>query len=96
MKVDFEKFDEKEDFSMWKVRVEDLLVQADLDHTLEEKLEGMMDRQWMSLEKKACSVIRGCLVDVALYSVLEKRTSKGLWSKLHTMVGKKICATSLC
>ena len=31
MKVDFEKFDEKKNFFMWKVRIEDLLVQVDLD-----------------------------------------------------------------
>ena len=78
MKVDFEKFDGKENFFMWKIRVEDLLVQADLDQALDEKPEGMTDRQWASLEKKACLVIRGCLTDAALYSVLEKKTPKGL------------------
>ena len=67
---------EKKNF-MWKVQVEDLLVQADLDQALKEKLEGMTDRQWMSLEKKACSVIRGCFTDMVLYSVLEERIPKG-------------------
>ena len=79
---------------MWKVRVEDLLVQTDLDQVLEEKPEGISDRQWMSLEKKAYSVIRGCLADAALYLVLEEKILKGLWSKLHTMYMKKKCATS--
>ena len=36
-------------------------MQADLDQVLDEKSEGMTDTQWASLEKKACSVIRGCL-----------------------------------
>ena len=94
MKVDFEKFDGKRNFSMWKIWVEDLLMQADLDQALDDKLEGMTDRQWASLEKKACSMIRGCLADAALYSVLEEKTPKGLWSKLHTMYMKKICATN--
>ena len=68
------------------------MIQADLDQTLEEKSEGISDHQWMSLEKKACSVIRGCLADVALYSVLEEKTLKSLWSKLHTMyMGKNMC-----
>ena len=89
MKVDFEKFDKKKKFFMWKVRVEDLLIQADLDQALEEKPEGMSDHQWMSLEKKACSVSRGYLVDVALYSVLEEKILKDLWSKLHTMYMEK-------
>ena len=92
MKVDFEKFDGIENFFMWKVLVEDLLVEADLDLTLKEKLEGMTNRQWMSREKKACSVIRRCLADVTLYSVLEERTPKDLWSKLHTIyMDKNMC-----
>ena len=45
MKVDFEKFDGKENFSMWKVQVEDLLVQLELDLTLKEKPDGMFDKQ---------------------------------------------------
>ena len=40
--------------------------------------EGMTDHQWMSLEKKTCSVIRGCLMDAALYSVLDERIPKDL------------------
>ena len=70
------------------------MAQANLDQALEEKPEGMSDHQWMSLEKKACSVIREYLVDVALYSVLEEKTLKDLWSKLHTMYIVKSCATS--
>ena len=92
IKVDFEKFDGKENFSIWKVWVKDLLVQLELDPTLKEKPDGMFDKQWFSLEKKACAMIRGCLSDAMLYSVIEKRTPKGLWSKLHTLYMKKnIC-----
>ena len=59
------------------------MVQNFLDVALEERLEGMTDREWSSLKKRACVAIRGCLADVALYSVLEEKTPKGLWSKLH-------------
>ena len=45
MKVDFEKFDRKENFSMWKVRVKDLLIQLELDPALEEKPDGMSYKQ---------------------------------------------------
>ena len=78
MKVDFEKFDVKGNFSMWKLRMEDLLVQLDLVQALEEKPDEMSDRQWMSLERKACSVIRGGLMEAVIYSVLEEKTPKGL------------------
>ena len=37
-------------------------------------------------------MIKRCLADVALYSVLEERTPKGLWSKLRiTYMGKNMC-----
>ena len=71
--------------------MEDLLVQLELNQALEEKLDGTLDKQWLSLEKKACAMIRGCLSDVALYSVIEERTPKGLWSKLHILyIGKNM------
>ena len=89
IKVDFEKFDWKGSFSMWKMRVEDLLIQHELDLALEERSDGMSDKDWKFLEKRACAAIRGCLADAALYSVLEKKTPKGLWSKLHTLYMKK-------
>ena len=44
MKIDFEKFDRKKNFSIWRTRVEDLLVQQELDLALKKKSEGMTDR----------------------------------------------------
>ena len=44
MKVNFENFDGKKNFFIWKIWMEDLLVQADLDQALDEKPEGMTDR----------------------------------------------------
>ena len=95
-KVEFEKFNEKESFSMWKVRVEDLLVQNFLDVALETKPEEMSKGDWLSLEKRACAAIRGCLADSALYSVLDEKKSEGLWAKLHSLYMGKICAINLC
>ena len=92
MKIGVEKFDGKGSFTMWKVRVEDLLVQMGLDLALEDRPGGMNDKEWMSLEKRACAMIRACLADEILYGVLEEKTSKGLWSRLHTMyMGKNMC-----
>lgn len=45
MKVDFKIFDGKGSFSIWKVRVEDLLVKHELDLALEDRPEGMSYRQ---------------------------------------------------
>ena len=58
---------------------------------MEERPEGITDREGSSLNKRACATIRGCLADVALYNVLKEKTSKGLWSKLLAMyMGKNM------
>ena len=95
IKVEFEMFNEKGSFSIWKVRVEDLLVQNYLYSVLKDRPEGMMDKQWILLEKRVCAAIRGCLANSALYSMLEEKTPKGLWSKLHTMYMKKNMSNKL-
>ena len=45
IKVNFEKFDGNKSLSIWKVRVEDQLIQHELDLVLEERPDRMMDRQ---------------------------------------------------
>ena len=62
-----------------------MLVQMGLDVALEERLGNVTDKKWMSLEKRACATIRACLADEVLYGVLEERTQKELWSRLHTL-----------
>ena len=49
-----------------------------LDLTLEDRLEEMTIKQWVSLEKRACAMIRACLVDGVLYGVLKERSPRGL------------------
>ena len=78
LKIGLEKFDGKKSFTMWMVRMEDLLIQLRLDSTLKDRLEEITDKKWVSIEKRACAMIRACLVDEVLYDVLEKRTHKGL------------------
>ena len=41
IKIDFEKFDVKGSFFMWKLHVEDLLMQHKLDQALENRSEGI-------------------------------------------------------
>ena len=77
-KIEFEKFTRKESFSMWKVRVEDLLVQNFFDVALEAKPKEMSERDWLSLEKRACATIKGCLADSTLYNFLDEKKSKDL------------------
>ena len=74
---------------MWKVRVEDLLVQMGLDLALEDRSEAMNGKQWVSLKKRAYATIRACLVDEIFYSVLEERSPRGLWLRLHILYMEK-------
>ena len=91
LKVGLEKFDGKKSFTMWMVRMEDLLVQMRLDSTMEDRLGKITDKEWVSLEKRACAMIRACLVDEVLYGVLEERTPKELWSRLQQLyMGKNM------
>lgn len=71
--------------------MEDLLVLQELDIALEDRPDGMSDWQWISLEKWMCATVRGFLADATLYLVLEERTPRGLWLKLHTLYMEKIC-----
>ena len=69
--------------------MKDLLVQMGLDSTLEDRSEEMTDKQWVSLKKRTCAMIRTCLADEVLYGILEERSSKSLWSRLHMLYMKK-------
>ncbi|VFR01100.1 unnamed protein product [Cuscuta campestris] len=51
-KFRIEKFDGT-DFSWWKMQIEDLLVQKDLDVVLGDKPEKMSDADWAGLDRKA-------------------------------------------
>jgi cell division cycle protein 20 (cofactor of APC complex) len=57
-----EKFDGKGNFGMWKCEVMDMLVQINLDFTLEDKPEDLDDKSWKRINRLACSSIRLCLV----------------------------------
>jgi cell division cycle protein 20 (cofactor of APC complex) len=45
-KFEVEKFDGKANFSMWKREVMNMLVQMNLDFTLEDKPEDLDDKNW--------------------------------------------------
>lgn len=65
--------------------MKDLLVQIGLDSALKDRLEGMTDRQWMSLEKRVYATIRTCLEDEVLFDILKERSPRDLWSRLHIL-----------
>nr|GEV19032.1 retrovirus-related Pol polyprotein from transposon TNT 1-94 [Tanacetum cinerariifolium] len=79
-------FDGKMDFMVWKITIEDVLVQQGIDKALEEKQPAeMKDDVWKTMQKKALSTIRLALATGIKYSVLKEKTPKDIWDKLTNL-----------
>ena len=79
LKVDFEKYDGKKNFTLWQQRVKDLLVQQRIYKILvRERLEKISFEDWEKLEEIAFSTIRMCFVDQVLPEICIETMTKGL------------------
>jgi len=77
-KFEVEKFDGKGNFGMWKCEVMYMLVQMNLDFTLEDNPEDLDDKSWERINRLACSSIRLCLVKDKKYVFSEQNSAKEL------------------
>ncbi|VFQ95516.1 unnamed protein product [Cuscuta campestris] len=93
-KFQIEKFDGT-DFSWWKMQIEDLLVQKDLDVVLGDKPEKMSDADWAGLDRKAMSVIRLSLTKNVAFNILKEKTTKGIMEALSNMYEKPSAANKV-
>ncbi|VFQ69560.1 unnamed protein product [Cuscuta campestris] len=93
-KFRIEKFDGT-DFSWWKMQIEDLLVQKDLDVVLGDKPEKMSDVDWAGLDRKAMSVIRLSLTKNVAFNILKEKTAKGIMEALSNMYEKPSAANKV-
>ena len=66
-KFKVDKFDGMNNFGMWQREVMDVLVQQELDITLEDKPEGMSDKDWEKINRQACGTIRLCLAKDVIF-----------------------------
>jgi hypothetical protein len=82
-KFDVEKFDGRNNFSMWQCEVMDVLAQQELDVTLEDKPEGMSKANWKKFNRQACGTIRLCLAKDQKYFVMNESMAKGIENKLY-------------
>ena len=55
-KFEIEKFDGNNNFGMWQCKVLDVLIQQDLDITLEHKPDDMSEKDWMKINRQACGI----------------------------------------
>ncbi|GJY60807.1 retrovirus-related pol polyprotein from transposon TNT 1-94 [Tanacetum coccineum] len=83
-------FDGKMDFTVWKMTIEDVLLQQGIDKALEEKQPTeMKDDVWKTMQKKDSSTIRLALAPEIKYSVLKEKTPKDIWDKLTNIYASK-------
>ncbi|VFQ79644.1 unnamed protein product [Cuscuta campestris] len=93
-KFRIEKFDGT-DFSWWRMQIEDLLVQKDLDVVLGDKPEKMSDADWASLDRKAMSVIRLSLTKNVAFNILKQTTAKGIMEAMSNIYEKPSAANKV-
>ncbi|KAH9801561.1 hypothetical protein KPL71_001082 [Citrus sinensis] len=105
-KIDLEKFTGKNDFNMWKVKMEALLIIQGLGDGLEliikkEGLEAstssssLTPQQAAKIDKKARSTIILSLGDSVIREVARERTVADLWAKLEMVYMTKSLANRL-
>jgi hypothetical protein len=83
-----EKFNGKNSFVLWKLKMQDLLVQQGLQKALAgktKKLESMIYEDWEDLDARALSTIRLCLVDQVFFNIAKEEKTTGLWNRLESL-----------
>ncbi|GJS75769.1 retrovirus-related pol polyprotein from transposon TNT 1-94 [Tanacetum coccineum] len=73
-------FDRKMDFTVWKMTIEDMLIQQGIDEALEEEQPTeMKDDVWKTMQKKASSTIRLTLKGRNFHAVVRKGDRNHEW-----------------
>jgi hypothetical protein len=88
-KFEVEKFNGKNNFVLWKLKMQDLLVQQGLQKALAGKIKkptSMTDEDWEDLDARALSTICLCLADEVLFNIVEEETTTGLWNRLRVYI----------
>ena len=88
IKVDIEKFSGKNDFCLWREKMRANLGNLGLDDALNKdatKPEGIDQREWENMLKKARNTIILCLEDEILRNVVKEATAYDMWNRLEQM-----------
>jgi hypothetical protein len=89
MKFDIEKFDGRINFGLWKVQVNDVLIQSGLHKALKGNTSKMEADKWEELDLRAASAIRLCLAKNVLANVQNLSSAKELWERLEGLYQAK-------
>jgi hypothetical protein len=87
-KFEIEKFNGKNNFEIWKVKMHDLLVQQGMVKTLlgkEKQPATITNEDWDEIDARALSAICLCLADDVLFNIVVEKTPANLWMKLEIL-----------
>ncbi|GJW99619.1 retrovirus-related pol polyprotein from transposon TNT 1-94 [Tanacetum coccineum] len=94
--VSIEKFNGKNNFSLWRIKIRALLKQQGIWASIAgTKPYDTTDANYMLQEENAHSTILLCLSDEVLYEVGDEETEKRVWKKLETIYMKKLLTNKL-
>ena len=88
VRFEIEKFNGRNNFEIWKVKMHDLLVQQGVAKALLGKSKqpfAMTDDEWSDIDDRALSDIRLCLADDVLFNIMSEKITVGLWKKLEKL-----------
>ncbi|KAM0966633.1 hypothetical protein ACFX2C_022364 [Malus domestica] len=88
MSFSVEKFNGKGSFTLWQIRVKDVLTQQGLARALkgkDGKPKEMTDDQWEELESCCVSTIRHYIADNIINNVMDEDSAPALWEKLEKL-----------
>ncbi|GJY86231.1 retrovirus-related pol polyprotein from transposon TNT 1-94 [Tanacetum coccineum] len=94
-RFDIEKFDGKNDFGLWQIKMRTLMVQHGCDAALETLPADMKAGEKAALMKKAYSTLILCLGDRVLREVTKETSVVGIWTKLTSLYMTKSLANRL-
>ncbi|CAM6082508.1 unnamed protein product [Calypogeia fissa] len=94
-KYNVEKFTGHNNFTLWQVKMQDVLVSQGLGVILKGKPESMTDEDWEDYSARALSMIQLHLGQEVLLQVYIEDTPIKLWIRLETMYKKKFLSTRL-
>ena len=94
-RFDIEKFDGKNDFGLWQIKMRALMVQQGCDAALETLPADMEAGEKAALMKKAYSTLILCLGDRVLREVTKETSAAGIWTKLTSLYMTKSLANRL-
>ncbi|GJV53861.1 retrovirus-related pol polyprotein from transposon TNT 1-94 [Tanacetum coccineum] len=90
-RFNIEKFDGKNDFGLWQIKMHALMVQQGCDAALETLPADMEAGENTALMNKAYSTLILCLGDWVLWEITKETTAAGIWMKLtSTKLGDHI------